>query len=51
MDLANPKTNMKTAGYTQEERENFSTILADGYLDACKFFITEAKCIDRLSKQ
>lgn len=27
IDLANPKTNSKTAGYTEEERDNFSRLL------------------------
>jgi exonuclease III len=38
IDLANPKTNTKTAGFTKEEREDFSKILADGFIDSCKSF-------------
>jgi exonuclease III len=36
IDLANPKTNTKTAGFTKEEREDFSILLADGFIDSCK---------------
>ena len=36
IDLANPKTNTKTAGFTQEEREDFSKLLNDGFIDSCK---------------
>jgi len=36
IDLANPKTNTKTAGFTKEEREDFSKILNDGFIDSCK---------------
>jgi len=39
IDLANPKTNTKTAGFTKEEREDFSKILADGFIDSCKSFL------------
>jgi len=34
IDIANPKTNTKNAGFTQEERDDFSKILADGFLDS-----------------
>lgn len=34
IDLANPKTNTKTAGFTKEEREDFSKILNDGFIDS-----------------
>ena len=36
IDLANPKTNTKTAGFTKEERDDFSKILNDGFIDSCK---------------
>jgi hypothetical protein len=36
IDLTNPKTNAKTAGFTKEERADFSRILDDGFLDSCK---------------
>ena len=35
IDLTNAKTNAKSAGFTKEEREDFSRILADGFLDSC----------------
>lgn len=33
IDLANPKTNTKNAGFTVEEREGMTDFLADGYVD------------------
>lgn len=33
IDLKNPKTNRKNAGFTDEEREKFSTLLANGFVD------------------
>ena len=33
IDLCNPKTNTKTAGFTIEEREDFTELLSDGYID------------------
>lgn len=39
IDLTNPKTNTKNAGFTKEEREDFSSILADGFIDSCKFLV------------
>lgn len=33
VDLANPKTNKKNAGFTKEEREGFSTLLSEGFID------------------
>jgi exonuclease III len=39
IDLANPSTNKKTAGFTQEERDDFAKILSDGFIDACKLKI------------
>lgn len=35
IDLANPKSNSKTAGFTKEERDDFAKILADGFIDSC----------------
>ncbi|XP_069058547.1 DNA repair nuclease/redox regulator APEX1 isoform X2 [Pleurodeles waltl] len=34
IDLKNPKGNKKSAGFTPQEREGFSTLLADGYIDS-----------------
>ena len=36
IDLANGRSNTKVAGFTQEEREDFSQVLADGFIDSCK---------------
>jgi len=33
IDLRNPKNNRRNAGFTDEEREDFSALLADGYID------------------
>lgn len=33
IDLKNPKTNRKNAGFTDEEREKFTTLLANGFTD------------------
>ncbi|MEM1295603.1 MAG: exodeoxyribonuclease III, partial [Verrucomicrobiota bacterium] len=34
IDLANPKSNKKNAGFTQEERDGLSRILSGGYVDS-----------------
>lgn len=33
IDLKNPKTNKKSAGFTKEEREGMTDFLEEGYLD------------------
>lgn len=38
IDLANPKTNTRNAGFTQEERESFTRILDRGFLDTFRHF-------------
>ena len=38
IDLKNPKTNHKSAGFTDEEREKFSTVLSHGYIDTFRYF-------------
>ena len=38
IDLANPKTNRRNAGFTDEERESFSGLLAAGFLDTFREF-------------
>lgn len=45
IDLKNPKTNRKNAGFTDEEREGFSNLLACGFIDTFRHFnpdLTEA---------
>lgn len=38
IDLKNPKTNRKNAGFTDEEREKFSTLLENGFIDTYRYF-------------
>ena len=38
IDLKNPKTNRKNAGFTDEEREDFTTLLNAGFLDTFRYF-------------
>jgi exodeoxyribonuclease-3 len=38
IDLTNPKTNRRNAGFTDEERANFSTLLDDGRVDTFREF-------------
>ena len=33
-DLKNPKTNKKNAGFTQEERDGFTDLLNEGFIDS-----------------
>ena len=33
-DLANPKGNTKTAGFTKEERDDFTALLKEGFVDS-----------------
>lgn len=43
IDLKNPKTNRKNAGFTKEEREKFSTLLDEGFTDTYRYFYPEQK--------
>ncbi len=38
IDLKNPKTNRKNAGFTDEEREKMSLFLSQGFIDTYRFF-------------
>ncbi len=38
IDLKNPKTNRRNAGFTDEERGKFTTLLAHGYIDTFRYF-------------
>lgn len=38
LDLANPKTNTKTAGFTKEERQDFTELLEEGFVDSFRHF-------------
>ncbi|XP_034190033.1 recombination repair protein 1 isoform X2 [Osmia lignaria lignaria] len=37
IDIANPKTNAKNAGFTKEEREGMTDFLAQGFVDTFRF--------------
>lgn len=37
IDLANPKTNKKNAGFTPEEREGFDNIVGSGFVDSFRY--------------
>ena len=37
IDLKNPKTNRMNAGFTDEERQKFSELLASGFTDSFRF--------------
>jgi len=41
IDLANPKSNVKNAGFTPEEREGFDNIITAGFIDTFREFTTE----------
>jgi exodeoxyribonuclease-3 len=43
IDLANPKTNTKSAGFTIEERAGFDNIVAAGFIDSFRHFNQEPK--------
>ena len=38
IDLKNPKTNRKNAGFTDEEREKMSQLLESGFIDTFRYF-------------
>ncbi len=38
IDLKNPKTNRKNAGFTDEEREKMTALLASGFIDSFRHF-------------
>ena len=41
IDLKNPKTNHKNAGFTDEERAKMTTVLSSGFIDTFRFFYPE----------
>ena len=45
IDLKNPKTNRKNAGFTDEEREKFSRLLENGFVDTFRHFYPDAEGI------
>ena len=38
IDLKNPKSNRKNAGFTDEERQKFSILLENGFVDTFRHF-------------
>ncbi len=38
IDIKNPKTNRGHAGFTDEEREKFSILLSNGFIDTWRYF-------------
>lgn len=45
IDLKNPKTNRKNAGFTDEERSKFGEVLAAGFIDTFRYFYPDAEGI------
>ncbi|MCR4920928.1 MAG: exodeoxyribonuclease III [Bacteroidaceae bacterium] len=43
IDIKNPKTNRRNAGFTDEEREKMTTLLANGFTDTFRFLHPEAR--------
>jgi len=43
IDLKNPKTNTKNAGFTKEEREGMTTLLKEGFVDTFRHFYPDKK--------
>ncbi|MCR5271398.1 MAG: exodeoxyribonuclease III [Lachnospiraceae bacterium] len=42
IDLKNPKTNRKNAGFTDEERQKMTELLAAGFVDTFRYFYPDA---------
>lgn len=38
IDLKNPKTNRKNAGFSDEERAKMTELLSEGFIDTCRYF-------------
>lgn len=45
IDLKNPKTNHKNAGFTDEERGKFQTVLDNGFIDTFRYFYPDMESI------
>lgn len=43
IDLKNPRTNHKSAGFTDEEREKFTKILEAGFIDTFRYFYPDTE--------
>ena len=45
IDLKNPKTNRKNAGFTDEERACFTKVLESGFIDTFRYFYPDKEGI------
>lgn len=45
IDLKNPKTNRKNAGFTDEERQKFTELLETGFIDTFRYFYPDQEGI------
>ena len=45
IDLKNPKTNRKNAGFTDEERQKFTEVLEAGFIDSFRYFYPDMEGI------
>lgn len=45
IDLKNPKTNRRNAGFTDEEREQFQNLLDSGFIDSFRYFYPDMENI------
>jgi len=45
IDLKNPKTNRKNAGFTDEERDKFTNLLQAGFIDTFRYFYPDKEGI------
>ncbi len=45
IDLKNPKNNRKNAGFTDEERSKFSTVVDNGFIDTFRYFYPDQEGI------
>lgn len=43
IDLKNPKTNRKNAGFTDEERQKMTELLDSGFIDTFRYFYPDAE--------
>ncbi len=43
IDLKNPKSNTKNAGFTKEERNKFTSLLESGFIDTFRYFYPDKK--------
>ena len=50
IDLKNPKTNRKNAGFTDEEREKFTVLLDNGFTDSSLLFVNSKSAINPSSR-